>query len=76
MMMVSKKQKAKVRMGMHSTKDAHRVVVRNGFRLVRTNGDHYYYKKEGFTKLLNLSRDLNRMVWERIVKDFKLDLNI
>ena len=44
--------------------------------LVRTNGDHFYYKHPEHTKILTISRGLNRMVWERCVREFNIDLNV
>lgn len=58
----------------YNFKEMKRIVERNGFKLLRIKGDHFYYKKEGYP-LLNLSFGANRMVWQRLVKEFNLDLN-
>ena len=67
--------KSKTKMKVYNTREAQKVAVRNGWVLVRTNGDHFYYKHPNHTKILTLSRGLNRMVWERCVREFNIDLN-
>lgn len=69
------KGKSKTKMRMYTTREAQCIVERNGWTLARTKGDHFYYKKQGNPKILNLSRDLNRMIWERLVREFEIDLN-
>ena len=66
---------SKTKMRMYTTREAQRIVEKNGWTLARTKGDHFYYKKQGNPKILNLSRDLNRMIWERLVKEYDIDLN-
>ena len=70
------KGKSKTKMRMYKTREARRIAELNGYVLARTNGDHYFYKKSGEPKMLTISEGLNRMVWERCVKEFKLDLNV
>lgn len=67
---------SKTKMRMYKTREARRIAELNGFFLARTSGDHYYYKKPGFPKTLTISEGLNRMVWERCVREFELDLNV
>ena len=67
--------KSKTKMRMYTTREARKIAERNGFFLARCNGDHYYYKKAGVPQTLTISEGLNRIVWERCVRDFNLDLN-
>lgn len=69
------KGKNKTKMKVYNTREAMKIVRKNGWVLVRTKGDHYYYKHPDHSKVLVLSRDLNRMVWERLVPEYELDLN-
>lgn len=68
--------KSKTKMRIYTTKEARRIAERNGWILVRSKGDHWYYKKAGVPYTLTISEKLNRMVWERCVKEYKLDLNV
>lgn len=68
--------KSKTKMRMYTTREARKVAEKNGWVLVRSNGDHWYYKKSGVPKMLTISEKLNRMVWERCVKEYELDLNV
>ena len=70
------KGKSKTKMRMYTTREAKKIAEKNGWILARSKGDHWYYKKSGVDKTLNLSEGLNRMVWERLVKEFNLDLNV
>lgn len=67
--------KSKTKMKVYNTREAMKVARRNGWVLVRTNGDHYYYKHPDHSKILTISKNLNRMVWERCVTEFNLNLN-
>ena len=69
------KGKNKTKMKVYNTREAMKIVRKNGWVLVRTKGDHYYYKHPDHSKVLVLSRDLNRMVWERLVPEYELNLN-
>ncbi len=70
------KGQSKTKMRMYSTREARKIAEKNGWVLVRSNGDHYHYKKTGHPKLLTISEGLNRMVFERCVKEYGLDLNV
>lgn len=69
------KGKSKTKMKVYNTREAMKIARKNGWTLVRTKGDHYYYKHPDNPKVLVLSKNLNRMVWERCVTEFGLDLN-
>ena len=70
------KGKNKTKMKVYNTREAMRIARKNGWELVRTKGDHYYFKHPDHDKLLCISRGLNRMVFERCVTEFGLDLNV
>ena len=65
----------KTKMRMYKTREARKVAEKNGWVFVRSNGDHYYYKHPNNPKTLTISEGLNRMVFERVVKEYELDLN-
>jgi predicted RNA binding protein YcfA (HicA-like mRNA interferase family) len=67
---------SKTKMRIYTTREAKRIARKNGWVLVRANGDHNYFKKDGVSKTLVISEGLNRMVWERCVREFDLDLNV
>jgi protoporphyrinogen oxidase len=65
----------KTKMKTYKTAEAIRLAERNGWVLVRTRGNHRYFKHPDNPKLLLISNDLNRMVWERCVNEYGLDLS-
>ena len=67
--------KSKTKMKIYNTKEAKRVVERNGWKLIRTKGDHFYYKKEGDQKVLGISDGMNKYWWEKIIDKYNLDLD-
>ena len=50
---------SKTKMRMYTTREARRIARKNGWVLVRSNGDHWYYKKDGEPKMLTISEGLN-----------------
>ena len=70
------KGKSKTKMKTYNTREAIRVAKKNGWILDRTKGDHYYFKHPNHPKTLTISCRLNRMVWERCVTEFNLNLNV
>ena len=68
--------KSKTKMKVYNTREARKIARKNGWILVRTNGDHYIYKHPDHNKALTISEGLNRMVWERCVNEFGLNLNV
>ena len=68
--------KNKTKMKIYKTSEAIRLAERNGWVLVRTRGNHRYYKHPDNMKLLLISKNLNRIVWERCVHEFNLDLSL
>ena len=69
------KGKSKTKIRMYTTREARRIAESCGWYLARRTGDHWVYKKAGEPKILTISEGLNRMVWERCVKEFDLNLN-
>ena len=68
--------KSKTKMRMYTAREARKIARKNGWVLVRTCGSHYHYKHPNHDKILTISEGLNRMVFERCVKEFNLDLNV
>ena len=67
--------KSKTKMRTYDTREAIRIAKRNGWVLVRTKADHFIFKHPDNPKILTISKGLNRIVWERCVPEFGLDLN-
>ena len=63
-------------MKIYKTREAKRIAERNGWILSKKKGDHFYYKHPDRTGILIISEGLNRIVWERCVRDFNLNLNV
>lgn len=70
------KGKSKTKMKIYTTREAMKIARKNGWVLVRTKGDHFIFKHPNHTKQLTISKGLNRMVWQRCVAEFNLDLNV
>lgn len=68
--------RSKTKMKIYTTREARRIAVKNGWQLVRKKGDHYTYVHPNHSKILTISEGLNRIVWERCVRDFNIDLNV
>jgi predicted RNA binding protein YcfA (HicA-like mRNA interferase family) len=66
----------KTRMKTYSTREAMKIASKNGWILVRTNGDHYLYKHPDHAKMLTLNKNMNKMVFQRLIKEFDLNLNV
>ena len=70
------KGQSKTKMRIYTTREAQKIARKNGWVLVRKSGDHWIYRHPNHSKILTISDGLNRMVWERCVKEFNLDLNV
>ena len=68
--------KCKTKMKVFNAREAKKIVERNGWELRRIQGSHYIYKHPRNKKILTISKDLNRMVWERLVGEYNIDLNV
>ena len=67
---------SKTKMKVYNSREARKIARKNGWILVRSTGDHSYFKHPDNPKTLVISEGLNRMVWERCVKEFDLNLNV
>lgn len=68
--------KSKTKMKVYNTREAMRIARKNGWVLVRTKGDHFIYAHPDYDRTLTISRGLNRIVFERCVNQFGLNLNV
>lgn len=59
-----------------NAREARRIAKKNGWYLVRVKGSHYIYKHNDNDKILTISKDLDRMVWERCVGEYGINLNV
>lgn len=68
------KSKSKTKMKTYNAREARKVALRNGWVFVRCKGSHHIYKHPESNKILTIAEDLNRMVWERVVNEYGLNL--
>ena len=66
--------KNKTKMKVYNSREARQVVRRNGYEYSYSRGDHDYYMKNN--RRIVIARNLNRMIWERLVKEYELDLSL
>lgn len=64
--------KSKTKMKVYNSREAKKVVRKNGYTYEYSRGDHDYYMK-GKQRIV-IARNLNRMIWERLVKEYGLNL--
>jgi len=64
--------KSKTKMKGYNSREARKVVRRNGYEFSHARGDHDYFVIDG--DMILIARNLNRMIWERLVKEHELDL--
>lgn len=70
------KGKSKTKMKVYNSREFRQLVRRNGWTLARINSDHWIYKHPDNPKLLTVTvKKFNRMIGERLVNEFDLDLN-
>ena len=50
------------------------ILLRNGYRLARSNGSHFIYMNRTTHKTITVNKDLNRMVRERLIKENNLEV--
>ena len=65
--------KNKTKMKVYSSREARQIIRRNGYEYEYSRGDHDYFFKEN--RRIVIANHLNRMIWERLVKEYQLDLN-
>lgn len=66
--------KSKTKMGVIDSRKARKIVRKNGWNYDYSIGDHYHYVKDG--KKIVIGYHLNRIVWERLVHENNLNLNV
>lgn len=49
------------------------ILSRNGYRYVRSSGSHFIYRNLNTHRMISVNKDLNRMVKERLVKEYELE---
>ena len=64
--------KSKTKMKVYNSREAQKVVRKNGYTYEYSRGDHDHYIK-GKQRIV-IARKLNRMIWERLVKEYELNL--
>ena len=70
------KGNCKTKMKTYNSREARKVARKNGWYLVRIKGSHHIYKNDNSDKILTISNEINRMVWERLVTEYGLNLNV
>ena len=68
-------RKKKQRIRIYNTREARTIAEKIGWYLARPAGDHYIYKHPNDSKILTISHGLNRIVWQRVIKEYGLDLS-
>ena len=64
--------KSKTKMKVYNSREAKKILHRNGWIYARTSGDHTLYKKDN--KTIWIAENLNRMIWQRLVKENDINL--
>lgn len=59
-----------------SSKQFGKILKKNGFELVRCSGDHYVYKHSVSGSVISVPLHLNPIIAQRLVKEFKLNINL
>lgn len=54
----------------YNTKEFQRLLVANGFQLVRTKGDHFIYKRGN--DIITATKEPNKMMVRRMLKTYNL----
>lgn len=55
----------------YNKREFHRILIDNGFELVRTRGSHYVFKRGDEEIVTN--KDINKMVIRRLIKTHNLN---
>ena len=64
-------------MKVYNSREAHKILTKNGWKIARKQSSHNIYRNPKYPhKLLVVPHRLNRMVWERCVKNGNLRLDI
>ena len=57
----------------YNTREFHKILIDNGFELVRQQGSHYIFKRGD--ESITMNRDINLMVIRRLIKEHNLHQN-
>ena len=57
-----------------TTREAKRILNKNGFSFVRKRGSHNQYSKCG--KTITITDKVNPCIWKRLVKENNLNVNV
>ena len=50
------------------------ILRKNGYRFTRSRGSHFVYINRNTHRIISVNKDLNRMVRERLVKEYGLEV--
>ena len=50
------------------------ILRKNGYRFARSRGSHFVYINRNTHRIISVNKDLNRMVRERLVKEYGLEV--
>lgn len=57
----------------YNRREIEKIILKNGYKLDHCTGAHCVYKKDGMSKTLSISYNkCNRMIFQRLVKEFNL----
>lgn len=60
-------------MKVYNRREIEKILLKNGWKVDRYTGGHVIYKKEGIDRTISISyRKCNRMMFQRLVKEFDL----
>lgn len=64
-------------MKVYNSREAKMILNKNGWKVVRQKASHNIYKNSKYPgKMLVVPHRLNRMLWERCIKNGNLDVNV
>lgn len=55
-----------------NTREFSRILMDNGYRYLRTHGDHHIYYNEQLNKKITINKNINKMVCRRLLKENNL----
>lgn len=63
-------------MKVYNDREIKKILRRNGYKIVRSNGtSHEIWENEAGDSLSLNANNINRMVWQRLVKEHNINLN-
>ena len=58
----------------YNTREFSRILVKNGYKCIRKNGDHFIFENANLKKKIIINKNLNKMVMRRLIKQYNLTL--